>query len=338
MTLIWPHCVVASSCWPAVTPSGTVTNTVCIAGGGVDGASDVAMGGGGVLVGVAAAVEAAGEGEGGSDVGDGDGKGEGEGEGGGVEGGGGGEGEGEGEGEGKGEGEDGGEASAGDGAGEGAGDGDGEGSAGRGGGGIRTAVAGTARGGCAGTGVATAAMTGGWAFAGTARGGCAGTGVATAAMTGGWASTAVATKGGAMARAAVTSEGAAGDIGGTLVALPPWFARDDFCAAASSSRDSWPLPSESSCSKAARISCRDSCLGKAAIVFAWCACDAALLWPGLTAMAQMPRTPSSMSKAVADSLCHVDFGLEVSFQTDELALNRSPCSPQPVSHTQIFCI
>jgi hypothetical protein len=27
-----------------------------------------------------------------------------------------------------------------------------------------------------------------------------------------------------------------------------------------------------------------------------------LLWPGLTAMAQMPRTPSSMSKAVADSL------------------------------------
>jgi len=47
-----------------VTPSGTVTNTVCIAGGGVDGASDVAMGGGGVLVGVAAAVEAA-AGEGG---------------------------------------------------------------------------------------------------------------------------------------------------------------------------------------------------------------------------------------------------------------------------------
>ena len=102
-----------------------------------------------------------------------------------------------------------------------------------------------------------------------------------------------------MAPAAVTSEGVVGDIGGTLVALPPWFAREDLCAAASSSRESWPLASESSCSKAARISCRDSCLGKAATAFAGCACDASLTWPGLTAMAQMPRTPSSISTSAA---------------------------------------
>ena len=66
----------------------------------------------------------------------------------------------------------------------------------------------------------------------------------------------------ALATTMVAREGATGG-GSTL----PWWLRSDFCAADSSSRESWPLPSASSCAKAASISCRQKCLGNGASDF-----------------------------------------------------------------------